>query len=108
MTSLGDLRKAYADRRYDDAWAIYRALELCEQIVGRYDAVPHDVRSHACWLAGRVALEIGQLEAAEGFANQAVHYGSLARDENRCLMDAAELLRQVRQIRLQPQPPGSD
>lgn len=73
-----------------------RAMELAQEIIDDPGDVPADVRSHACWLAGTVALELGLWGAAEDLANQAVHHAVRAKGENRCLLDAAELLREVR------------
>lgn len=83
------------------------ALELCQVIVSEPGEVPTHVRSHACWVAGRVALALHQPDAAEQLAVQALNHATAARGENRCLTDAAELLKSVREIRLIAQPPGS-
>lgn len=77
------------------------ALRRCEEIVSYCGEVPAGVRSHACWVAGAVALRLGRLDEAEALAEQAVHYGSLDRSDSRALRDAAELLREVRSAQLQ-------
>ena len=70
------------------------ALGLCNAVAGAVEALPED-RSHACWLSGKIALEIGQFDMADSLARQAISHGEKARDVNRCLHDAADLLRQV-------------
>lgn len=78
-----------------------QALEQCQTIYEHAGAdLPADVRSHACWLAGRISQELGELDAAESLALQAVHHGAATRNENRCLHDASELLREIRHARL--------
>lgn len=79
------------------------AMELAQEMVDCPDDVPADVRSHSCWLAGTVALKLGLWREAEDLANQAVQHAVQARGENRCLLDAADLLREIR-IRLQSDP----
>lgn len=81
-----------------------RALEICQSLIGRYDHVPYTVRSHACWLAGRVSLDLGQLDMAEDLAKKATQYAGHDQTESRCLRDAAELLREVRARRMELQP----
>lgn len=83
-----------------------QAMELCQSIIDQGEA-PIDVRSHACWVAGQVALQLGQLDAAEDLAKQAVHHASQDRSESRCLRDAADLLRSIREIRLLSTSSGS-
>lgn len=73
-----------------------QAMQLAQEIIDHPGDLPADVRSHACWLAGTVALQLGLYHAAEDLANQAVHHAVRARGENRCLLDAADLLREVR------------
>lgn len=73
-----------------------QAMELAQEIIDHTGDLPADVRSHACWLAGTVALQLGLCHAAEDLANQAVHYAVQAKGENRCLLDAADLLREIR------------
>lgn len=74
-----------------------RVMVLCQEIIDCTDAdVPADVRSHACWLAGRVAMELELPADAEALTTQALIWGSLAGDANRCLRDAAALLAELR------------
>lgn len=76
------------------------ALSLCGRIIGESSA-PGDVRSHACWVAGRAGLALGLLDEALAMAQEAVGLAIEARGSNRCLTDAAELLRQVKLARIQ-------
>jgi tetratricopeptide (TPR) repeat protein len=72
------------------------AMQLCESLVATPGDVPPDIRSHAYWVAGRVALRIGTADLAETLARQAVDWAARAKGANRSLADASELLRQVR------------
>lgn len=94
LSALGDLD----DQRH--------AMELCQSLISQPDA-PIDIRSHACWVAGQVAMKLGQLEAAEDLAKQAVHHASQDRSESRCLRDAADLLRSIRELRFMSTSSGS-
>lgn len=76
------------------------AMATCERILSDSGDVPAGIRSHACWVAGRIALQMGQLEAAEALAGQAVTFGLQAREDHHSLLDASELLREVRQARV--------
>jgi tetratricopeptide (TPR) repeat protein len=76
------------------------ALSLCEELL-KSEATPAEVRSQACWVAGRVSLAAGHLAAAESLARQAQDWAGHVRGDNRCLLDAAELYRQVMMTRLQ-------
>lgn len=77
-----------------------QALDLCQQLL-QDRTVSEEVRSQACWVAGRVSLSGGQVEAAESLARQAQTWAAELRGDSRCLRDAAELLRQVMMIKLQ-------
>lgn len=83
-----------------------QAMDLCGQLI-QHPETPSEVRSHAYWVSGRVALNLGQLEAAEDLAKQAVHHGSHVKSATRCLRDAAELLRSVREVRVLSEQAGS-
>lgn len=73
-----------------------RALDLCRTILSEPGSVPDDVRSHACWIGGRAALQLRQLHEALCLANEAVTVAVRAKGLNRCFHDASELLREVR------------
>jgi len=81
-----------------------RAMELCEEITQDPNGPPHDVRSHAYWLAGRTALNLGIVAQAESLARQALDVAVWAKNDNRCFGDASELLRLVRVVRISEGP----
>lgn len=97
-------QKAHWQHRLGEAFLLtvegYReqALRLCEEIGRTSEAAP-EVNSHACWLAGRIALEAGHYELAESLARQGIAVGDGARDANRCMHDASDLLRSVVEAR---------
>lgn len=76
------------------------AMELCEFITRNASKAPPAVVSHAYWVSGRVALDLGQASAARSLASQAQEWAARARGENRCLHDAAELMRAVNRAEL--------
>lgn len=94
VASLGDL----PDRE--------RAMALCESFI-RAEHTPNQVRSHAYWLAGKVALSLDKLDLAESLARSALDWGARSGNDNRCLHDAADLLREVRLRQLPLRPSGS-
>lgn len=75
------------------------ALHTCEAL-GQAEAAPLHVRSHAYWVAGRVALSQGILDPAESLIRQALKLGAEARDDERCLHDAAQLFREIHRARM--------
>lgn len=75
------------------------ALQACEEL-GQAEEVPLHVRSHAYWVAGRVALSQGILDPAESLIRQALKLGAEARDDDRCLHDSAQLFRELHRVRL--------
>jgi tetratricopeptide (TPR) repeat protein len=76
---------------------LHRVMSLCREILDCPDAdVPRVVRSHAYWLSARVAMALDLREAAEGLVEQALIWGALAGDENRCLADATDLWHELR------------
>lgn len=85
-----------------------RAMELAREILAQQGEGPEgpslEVRSQACWLAGRLGLRLGQIEAAEAFGRVALDYGTASRKSTRCLYDAADLLQEVYQARHSHQP----
>jgi len=99
------LTQAFVDS-FGDTEDRRRALETCETFGHDDELIPAALRSHAAWLAGSIALCLGQLDAAEALAKQAAHLAGLAKGENRTLHDASELLQSVRQMRLVSKPPG--
>lgn len=76
------------------------ALQECDRLVEPEANMPPDVVSHAYWLAGRVALETGAPHVAETMALQAIQTATVAGGENRCLLDASDLLRSVNLAKL--------
>jgi len=84
----------------------HRAIEICDGLT-KGGHVPDQVRSHAYWLAGKVALGLGQHDLAESLARHGLEWGTKAQDDNRCLHDAADLLREIRQQQLSPKPSGA-
>lgn len=86
-----------------------RSLELAEVIYSHEgNDLPAEVRSHAYWLAGRISLEMGEIESAFHFGQQAIqHAFATPVADARCLYDAADLLRQVYRVRSQVKQTGS-
>lgn len=69
------------------------AMTLCEEIVNyKGDDLPMFLRSHAYWLAGRVALALGLPDTARVLAEQAL---ISAVGDDRCLTDAYRLMAEV-------------
>jgi len=78
------------------------AMELCQRITDHDDSMPLGVRSHAYWVSGKVALQMGRVQEALSLAKQSVYYAAVGLGEDRCLTDAAELLHEIRAIHLEP------
>jgi tetratricopeptide (TPR) repeat protein len=78
------------------------AMELCQAITDQDDSMPHGVRSHAYWVSGKVALQLGLVQEALSLAKQSVHYAAVGLGEDRCLTDASELLHEIRALHLEP------
>lgn len=76
------------------------AMAACHGVLSAYGDVPADIRSQACWVAGRIAVQTGQLDAAEELARNAVAFGLQAKEDSRCLLDASDLLRAVKEARV--------
>jgi tetratricopeptide (TPR) repeat protein len=95
--------QAHLDAIVDDQTAHRRAVVTCDELIS--SGAPDEIKSHACWLVGRSALTLNQLDSAESLALQAIHHGARARNDNRCLADAAELLALIRTERILS-PPG--
>lgn len=71
------------------------AMTLCEEVVSHQgDDLPLAVRSHAYWLAGRVALELDLADTARVMAEQAL-LTAVGVDTDRCLTDAYRLMAEV-------------
>lgn len=56
--------------------------------------VPDDVRAHALWIAGKVALQAGQVQFAATLANQGIALAAVLTD-SRAWRDCADLLREA-------------
>lgn len=78
-----------------------KAMDLCGAIVRADSPIPPDVRSYACWIAGREALRQGRFEVALAMAEQALLYAAHVGKDRRVLQDAADLFQAVR-ARLAP------
>ena len=83
-----------------------QAMRTCEGLT-KADHAPAHIRSHAYWLAGKVALATDRLELAESLARNALDWGARSAEESRCLRDAADLLREIRQRQLSLNSSGS-
>ena len=71
------------------------AMSLCEEIIDyQGDDLPLAVRSHAYWLAGRVALQLDLPDTARIMAEQAL-LNAVSLGDDRCLADAYRLLAEV-------------
>jgi hypothetical protein len=74
---------------------LHKVMKLCEEIIEhKGDDLPMSVRSHAYWLAGRVAMELNLGESARVMAEQALWLAAASSDD-RCLTDASRLLAEV-------------
>lgn len=77
-----------------------RVMELCSAIIQSGDSeIPPSITSHAYWLSGRVALELGLMDTAQAMVEQAMLHGARSGDANRCMGDAEQLLREIRERR---------
>lgn len=76
------------------------ALQRCETLLSYLENVPTDVLSHACWVAGRVMLDMGQLEGAEEMQRGALDWALKTTSDSRCLQDANDLKRSILEVRL--------
>lgn len=74
---------------------LVHVMDACGVLLEQTDQLPADVASHACWLAGKVALELDLLDKALDLADMAIHYAMCYQGESRCLHDSAELRRDV-------------
>lgn len=72
-------------------------LTGCQALAAAVDPdLPPSVRSHANWLAGRLALSLDLLSEAQASTEAALLWGATAKDDNRCLADASALWRELR------------
>ena len=72
-----------------------KVMTLCEAIIEyKGDDLPMSVRSHAYWLAGRVAMELNLGDSARVMAEQALWCAAAVGDD-RCLSDASRLIAEV-------------
>lgn len=72
-----------------------KVMTLCEAIIEhKGDDLPMAIRSHAYWLAGRVAMELNLGESARIMAEQALWFAAAGSDD-RCLTDASRLIAEV-------------
>lgn len=70
------------------------ALHASQAVIDSGEAPP-DVMSHACWVAGRVLLDMGQIASAEDLQAVAVTWALKSQSDTRCLQDAQDLKRQI-------------
>ncbi|HYF90781.1 MAG TPA: tetratricopeptide repeat protein [Symbiobacteriaceae bacterium] len=76
------------------------AVNLCEEIVKAEATAPPGVVSHAFWVAGHVALALGDLGRAGQMADQAVAWSLKVKDDVRPMQDASALRREIYQAKL--------
>jgi tetratricopeptide (TPR) repeat protein len=74
---------------------LHRVMTVCQAIIEHDgDDLPLSVRSHAYWLSGRVAMELGLSETARVMSEQALWFAA-AEGDDRCLSDAARLINEI-------------
>lgn len=83
------------------------ALTRCGKITANEWAPPMNVVSHAYWVAGRVTLDMGQIDAAEVMQKAALEWALKADSDSRCLQDANDLQRSIYEARLHKQTEGA-
>lgn len=83
------------------------ALTRCEGIIKAEAMAPADVVSHAYWVAGQVALNLGQFEQADLMANQAVTWSLQVKDDVRPMQDANALRREIYQAKIHKHQAGA-
>ena len=76
-----------------------RVMDLCREVIEAEGDVPPEVKSHAYWLSGRIALELGLIDTAQVMVEQALLYGARTIDPERCITDAARLMWEIRERR---------
>lgn len=94
---LCDTEQARWQQRISTAFLLFasgektHALERCESIIKADESAPAAVISSACWIAGRAAVELGQLEQAQVMADQALTWALKAKEDARPMQDASAL-----------------
>lgn len=83
------------------------ALNRCEAIIKAEAVAPAAVVSHAFWVAGQVALTLGQVEQAGMMADQAVSWSLRVKDDIRPMQDANSLRREIYQTRVHKNQTGA-
>lgn len=83
------------------------ALRRCESIIQAENTAPAGVVSHAFWVAGQVALTLGQLEQAGMMADQAVSWSLRVKDDIRPMQDANSLRREIYQTKVHKDQSGA-
>lgn len=76
------------------------ALTRCDRIIRAESEAPPEVVSHAYWVAGQVALTLGQIDQASMLANQAISWSFRVKDDVRPMHDANRLQRDINQRKL--------
>lgn len=76
------------------------ALTRCDRIIRAEAEAPPEVVSHAYWVAGQVALTLGQIDQASLLADQAIAWSIRVQDDVRPMHDANRLRRDINQMRV--------
>jgi tetratricopeptide (TPR) repeat protein len=76
------------------------ALTRCDRIIKAESEAPPVVVSHAYWVAGQVALTLGQIEQASMLADQAISWSIRVQNDVRPMHDANRLRRDINQMKL--------
>lgn len=83
------------------------ALTRCESIIAAESTAPPEVVSHAYWVAGQVALTLGQIEQAGLMADQAVSWSLKVTHDVRPMQDASALRREIYQTKVHKNQSGA-
>ncbi|HWI63051.1 MAG TPA: tetratricopeptide repeat protein [Symbiobacteriaceae bacterium] len=83
------------------------ALTRCESIIAAEAVAPPEVVSHAYWVAGQVALTLGQIDQAGLMADQAVSWSLKVKDDVRPMQDANALRREIYQTKVHKDQTGA-
>lgn len=76
------------------------ALARCDRIIKAEAEAPPVVVSHAYWVAGQVALTLGQIDQASMLADQAISWSIRVQDDVRPMHDANRLRRDINQMKI--------
>lgn len=76
------------------------ALTRCDRIIKAESEAPPEVVSHAYWVAGQVALTLGQIDQASMLVDQAISWSIRVPDDVRPMHDANRLRRDINQRKL--------